>query len=223
MCSAPVTFGGGWMTTKRSAPGGRLIGRAEGIGCQPALVDRRLDGRGVVARWRARVPASSSVCLLIGQTRNPFVEGRTGRGTTFVRGHGAAASCAALSGGPASARVRPSPSRSATGFQPMARLSGAAGGGVLLTVSAERRCLPPRGLAAIAGRTGSQRARSSVTRRPPSGRSSILAASPSSFMIAAATSKPSAWIARKTNSPVGPRLRLTPSMPSTRRAPGGSR
>ena len=30
--------------------GGRLVGRAEGIGCQPALVDRRLDRGGVVAR-----------------------------------------------------------------------------------------------------------------------------------------------------------------------------
>ena len=122
-------------------PGRRRIGGAEGIGGKPALVDRRLDGGGVVAgcelasRRRHR-------CLLIGQTQDPFVEGRTGRGTTFVRGRAhlsraGAASCAALTGGPATARVRPSPTRPATGFQPMARLSGAADGGVLLTVSAE--------------------------------------------------------------------------------------
>ena len=92
---------------------------------------------------------------------------------SFAATASAAASCLRAIGRTRQARVRPSPSRVRGGLAAVARLSGAADGGVLLTVSAERRVYHRR--------TGSrlsdgQRARSRVTRRPPSGRSSIFGA-----------------------------------------------
>ena len=115
----------------------------------PALVDRAARPRRRRSAGRARVASSSSVQLLHRHTQNPFVEGRTGRGTTFVRGRpvrsaGAVASLLRAIGRTRPARVRPSPSRVRGGLSAVARLSGAADGGVLLTVNAEIRVYHPR-------------------------------------------------------------------------------
>ena len=159
----------------------------------------------------ARESSSSSVHLQPRIPQNPLVEGRTGRGTTFVRGP-----CRLSTGGrlvlrdngrTRPARVRPSPSRAAAGSQPMARLSAAAGGGLLLTVVAVARVYHSRSRRSAAAVEGDAQAALGA-RFDGRGVALERGDRPGDVELGA-------WIARNTNSPVGPRLRLTPSMPST--------
>ena len=155
---------------------GSLVGRAERIGRQPSVVDRRLDGGGVVARGKLASRRHRSVSSSAAATANPFVEGRTGRGTTFVRDRRGGRLVSRAIGRTRPARVRPFP-RSVPGWAP-SRWPALSEGRVevLLTVTAVPRSLapPPAALSA------DQRARSSVTTQPPSGRGSTFAPSPSS-------------------------------------------
>ncbi len=93
---------------ERLRPGVRHLSGAERIGFQPALVDIGLDSGGVIARSHLASRCRHAVRLLR-QTTDPLVEGRTGRGTTFVCGHARGRLVFRGIGRTRPARVQPSP------------------------------------------------------------------------------------------------------------------
>src|SRR6188508_3859785 len=124
----------------------RLVGRAEGVRGHPALVDRRLDDRGVVARGELASRRRHRSCSSL-NTRP--ARRRTNGSWYHLRSRPMARPPRFRANGRTrQARVRPSPSRFRGGLSAWTRFSHAAGGGVLLTVNAERsvyhrRARPP--------------------------------------------------------------------------------
>ena len=126
---------------ERLSAGRWIVGGAECIGRHPALVDRRLDGRRVVARCQLASRRHRPL-----QTNDPLVEGRTGRGTTFVRERPsdprAVASLPRYRADPLGSRATFSLS-CPVGLSAVGPASLGADRGVLLTVVAVARSVPP--------------------------------------------------------------------------------